>query len=300
MVVPARNEAPFLAGTLASLAATRETDLEVELVVVDDGSDDRDLGIEGFEAAGCSLRVIRLEEHAGVAAARNAGGFAASGDVLVMTDAHVRFVRGWDRIVTERLADDRTVLAGTVTSTYPPFRGYGCSLVIPWMGTRWNPAVPEGDRLVHVASSAATVLGRDLFHRVGGYDAGMVHYGGAEPEFSVRCWLSGARVVSVPELEVLHRFKPRKERVAFLKQVRPALVHNSLRFGLLYLNDAASLQMLRYYAMLFPDHAERALADIDRSDVWRRRAMLRRTLPRDFEWLKATLGLTDHAGGPIP
>ncbi len=300
VIVPAHNEGPHIQGTLDSIVKTRTTGSDLEIVVVDDASDDGGCERLAIDAPGVELNVVRTLERGGIARTRNAGALAAKGDLLVITDAHVRFSRGWDAVVQERLTSDGIVLAGTIAYSQPPFAGFGCSLVVPWMGTRWNTSPPDGVGEVHVASSAATAVTRGWLVALGGYDEGMLTYGGAEPEFSVRCWLAGATVLSVPEFVILHRFKPRIERLEFLNKVRPLLVHNSLRFGLLYLNDAASLQMMRYYAMLYPEHVEWALPMLDASDVWKRRDELRSTLPFDFEWLVSRFNIRDHLGGPLP
>src|SRR5262249_49342143 len=148
----------------------------------------------------------------------------------------------------------------------------------------WNKRRVAGPVEVQVAACPATAMTRELFERVGGYDEGMVMYGAAEPELSVRLWLSGAEIMLLPELRVEHRFKPRQERIAFVKAVREHMVANALRFGLLYAGEAGSLQLLRYYSLKFPLLFEPALAAVERSDVWERRAFLERTLARPFAW----------------
>jgi hypothetical protein len=127
----------------------------------------------------------------------------------------------------------------------------------------------------------------------------MIMYGAAEPEFSLRAWLSGAEVILVPQLLVEHRFKPQQERVAFIRGVREYMVSNSLRFGLLYADEDGALQLLRYYALKFPNLFPRALAIVERSDVWDRRAQLEATLTRPFSWFVDHFGLRDTAGGDI-
>jgi len=152
------------------------------------------------------------------------------------------------------------------------------------MGTRWNKTPPVGTTPVQIAACIGTVLERTLFEKVGGYDSGMILYGAAEPEFSVRCWLTGAEIVSVPELEVYHRFKLKDERDRHVEELRLSIVHNCLRFGLLYLDEVNSLQMLRYFALAFPEQAQEAFSLLESSDVWQRRDFLKSTLTYDFDW----------------
>ena len=163
------------------------------------------------------------------------------------------------------------------------------------MGTNWNDTPNPNSDEVQIAACPATALTRELFTRLGGYDEGMRMYGGAEPEFSVRAWLSGAEVILVPEFVVHHRFKPRTERTTFVQQMRQNLVHNALRFGLIYQSEAGAMQLLRYYAKKFPNHFAHAIAEVDSSDVWSRRAELKQQLLHDFAWYVDRFDLKDQA-----
>jgi len=167
----------------------------------------------------------------------------------------------------------------------------------------------HGDELEHQATAYApprsnclvpgTILERNLFHKIGGYDVGMITYGAAEPEFSLRAWLSGAEIISVPELELRHRFQKQVDATRFLNRHRSILMHNNIRFGLLYLSRASSLQMLRHYAMKFPRNMRKALKLIEAGDVWERRASLQKNLVHDFAWFINKFDLTDQIGLPI-
>jgi glycosyltransferase involved in cell wall biosynthesis len=81
-VVPCRNAAPWLAETLASVL--HQTGPSLELIVVDDGSDDASPAIA--ETAGPRVRLLRQPPR-GVSAARNAGTAAAAGEFLQYLDA---------------------------------------------------------------------------------------------------------------------------------------------------------------------------------------------------------------------
>jgi len=304
VVMPAHNEGARLADTIDSIASGRTTDARVEIVIADDKSDD---DTEGHLRAAwpdlsrhdrLDVHLSRLPERCGVPRARNHAAGLATADVLFITDAHVRFPSGWDALVYKHLRPDR-ILAGAVTQSNTSFVGYGCRLVVPFMGTYWNKEPVRHPAEVQIAACPATVLSRDLFHRIGGYDDGMIMYGVAEPEFSLRAWLSGAEVILIPQLLVEHRFKPQQERVAFVRSVREQMVCNSLRFGLLYADEDGALQMLRYYSLKFPNLFQQALAIVDRSDVWRRRAQLEATLARPFSWFVEHFALRDKAGGEI-
>ncbi len=304
VIMPARNEGARLVETILAIAQARATNARLEFVIADDQSDD---DTEGALRA-CAdvllaepridIKVSRLEERHGVPRARNHAASLATAEVLFITDAHVRFSQGWDAMVLEHTRPDR-MLAGAITEANTPFVGYGCRLVVPFMGTYWNREPLDEPTPVQVAACPATSLPRALFERLGGYDPGMRIYGAAEPEFSVRAWLHGAEILILPDLRVEHRFKPKAEREAFIGEVRPYMVHNSLRFGLLYLSEAGCFELLRYQARKFPNLFPDAIRMVEDSDVWARRATLERERERPFEWFVQRFDLKDQIGGEI-
>jgi glycosyltransferase involved in cell wall biosynthesis len=303
VVIPARNEGGRLAPTIRSIARARTTDARLEFIIADDAStDDTTASLlkavpELLNEKWIDIRVLRLEKQAGIYRARNQAAAEASAEILFGTDAHVRFSRGWDEVVLRRIAPDR-ILAGVTTQKKSGFKGYGCDLVVPFMGTQWrcDPASPSQ---VQVAPCHATVIPRKLFQSLGGYDAGMRLYGAGEPEFSVRAWLHGAEVVICEELQVEHHFKPKSELMKFWSQVRPFWIHNCLRFGVLYLSEAGCLQMMRYHAQKFPEFFPAAMRQLAQSDVLQRRQRLEQTQQRSFDWFVTYFGLRNELGGEI-
>ena len=245
------------------------------------------------------VHVSRLPERSGVAAARNHAAGLANGDILFVTDAHVRFPGGWDELVYRHVRPDRIVAGvGAPSRTRHSSVTDAASSCRSWAPTG-TKGPSRGPPRFEVAACPATVLPRDLFARLGGYDDGMIMYGAAEPEFSVRAWLSGAEIILVPQLAVEHRFKPQQERTAFILGMRQHMVCNGLRFGLLYADEYGALQLLRYYSLKFPNLFREALATVARSDVWARRAQLEDQLPRRFSWFVDHFNLKDQAGGEI-
>ncbi|NDI33558.1 glycosyltransferase [Chengkuizengella sediminis] len=299
IVIPVRNEFDRLVGTIKSIMENGVTACEKEFIIVDDASDDHFYEKIVDEVSEVCIKVFRLDEHVGIPRARNYGVSKAQGDIIFLTDAHVRFSKGWDSYVLNNIEDNR-IIAATICDPKSNLKGYGSHLIVPFMGIRWNQKM-DVDRpsFVQVASSAGTVLTKKLFERIGGYDLGMMIYGGAEPEFSIRAWLSGAEIVSAPSLQVYHRFKTIEEISIFLKGLGTNLIHNNLRFGLLYLSELACLQMIRYFAMLYPKRMQDAVKLLQNGDVWDRRAQLNETLSYDFKWFVRHFNLKDQINQEI-
>lgn len=164
-VLPAYNEADLIAGTIQALdTAARECGLpSYEIIVADDASDDDTARIaaeNGATVVPCSNRQI--------AATRNAGAAAATGDLLVFVDA--------DTVVPAETvaAMLREVGAGAVAG------GSRCWFDEPiprWV--RWiGPYLLEAYARARLTPGAFLFCTREAFDAVGGYDTKL--FGGEE------------------------------------------------------------------------------------------------------------------------
>ena len=198
---------------------------------------------------------------------------------------------GWDAIIRE-YARAKRVLAATIVSDETGGKGFGASLEMSSLTTRWN-VEPAGDLApVQVASSAGMVIERGLYSSLAGFDPGMISYGPHEAEFSIRAWLSGAEVLNLPALEVRHRFRGVAEREATLRANLDLALHNRLRFALLYLPPELVLRIVRDMTTDYPAEAvAKACALVESSDVWRRRSLLRKKELLSFAWFSRKFGL---------
>jgi glycosyltransferase involved in cell wall biosynthesis len=297
LIIPSRNESPVrLIRTIRAFARHRETANPLEAVVVDDASE-KPLRLPRA-VDGVPVRLIRSETRLGVGSARNLAAAHAEREILFGTDAHVTPSHGWDSQIAGSLGP-RQVVAATIADERSGFRGFGCRLVVPFMGTHWVRERPSGAREVQIASSAGFAIRRSYFEELGGFDDGMILYGGYEPEFGLRVWLSGGSCVAASDLVIRHRFKTRASVDAWVAEHRSAMIHNSLRFGFSYMSNAACLQMLRHFSQIFPDHVEQAYAMLDLDGIFRRRRRLKRTLAHDFTWFARKFRLKNQAGGAL-
>jgi glycosyltransferase involved in cell wall biosynthesis len=93
IVIPARDEARTIGRTLDSVFAQDVPGVDLEVLVVDDGSADATAAV----ASGAGARVLRLRRGEGGSpgAARNRGAAAATGDPVVFLDADCAPAPGW-------------------------------------------------------------------------------------------------------------------------------------------------------------------------------------------------------------
>ncbi|HET6566616.1 MAG TPA: glycosyltransferase family 2 protein [Rhodothermales bacterium] len=127
LILCTHNRAEDLRQTLASIAGLEiPEDLSVELILVNNGSDDHTLEVmQAFSMPCMSVRIVQ-EPRPGKARACNAGIRASSGRILLFTDDDVRVPRQWISSMCEPiLKGTADAVAGEVILAH--------HLVKPWM-----------------------------------------------------------------------------------------------------------------------------------------------------------------------
>src|SRR5690349_20726532 len=204
VVVPTRNEGAMLRRTVTALLASLPADAEVD-VVDDQSSDESTKGIDAIPR----LRMIRSHERIGVAAARNLGANAAAGSLLVFSDAHVEPDADWARHFERALTDPSVGAVG------PAILAMGASSDVGY-GRRWKDAALNAQWLPRQAAHpyAVPMLGggframrREVFEETGGFDAGLLLWGGEDLELCARLWMLDYPCLVLPTVRVAHLFR---------------------------------------------------------------------------------------------
>jgi glycosyltransferase involved in cell wall biosynthesis len=203
VVIPARDAAATIGGTLAALVAQQPD----EVIVVDDGS--RDATAAVAERSPVVTRVVR-GAGAGPGAARNAGAALATGDVLAFLDADCVPQPGWLRAGVRALSEADLVQGRT---TPPPDAPLG-----PFDRTLWVVA-PWG-----LFETANLFVRRDLFERLGGFEPWLSPARGKELAedvwFGWRAVRAGARTAFCDEALVHHAVFERGPREYVAERLR--------------------------------------------------------------------------------
>jgi glycosyltransferase involved in cell wall biosynthesis len=286
VIIPVRNEGDRILQAVLSIVSGRSRPFPLEVVVIDDASDDNvceRVNLATEKAPNVRIVTLRLPSWSGIPAARNRGAKVASFPIYFITDGNTRFPLGWDLPIWRHFARHRAI-AVTIHDIASPLRGYGCRLMLPSMGVSWIADAGATAAYVPVAACTGTIIDSSLFHHLGGFDETMPLYGAAEPEFSVRLWLSGYEILNIPELIIYHHFRPKAEHASFCASIRHVLLHNYLRFAVYYLPEDSLSRTIAYYRALYPGDIDATLSIIQNGDAWTRRDKLRNDLPYDFGW----------------
>ena len=294
VVIPVRNEGVRLKEAILSFTNGRSKLFPIEFIIVDDCSTDGCCnGIEkllNYETTCVIINVLRLDTWSGIPFSRNAGANLASAAILVITDANVKACHAWDIPIFRDIKPNR-VLCATIADINSDWKGYGCVLDLPSMGIKWlkNPSIFF--QYTPITPSTGTVIAKQLFLKIGGFDTAMPIYGAAEPEFSVRLWLYGAEIKNVPKLIFYHRFRPDEERGPFLNLINVIQVKNYIRFALLYLPQNEIREGLNYWSNRNNLTFLKAVNQLDQYEIFRRRQFLKTNLLHDFNWFKKKINL---------
>ncbi|HUT26163.1 MAG TPA: glycosyltransferase family 2 protein [Sumerlaeia bacterium] len=183
IVLPVYNERESVAETLRRVQrALADADVQHEIIVVDDGSDDG--SVEAVEAGGVEVRLLRHENNRGYGAALKTGFAAARYNLLAFLDADgsypagelprlIEAARDADMVVGERTGyDDRASWARRLgKAILVPLANYLAGRRIPDLNSgmrvvrrdlveRYWPLLPEGFSLTATLTMALLCAGR--------------------------------------------------------------------------------------------------------------------------------------------
>jgi glycosyltransferase involved in cell wall biosynthesis len=195
VIVPVRNGVRVLGACLEALLRQEWLPTEYEVIVVDDGSTDDTAAIA--EAAGA--RVIS-QPNRGRAAARNAGAFAARGEILLFTDADCEPAPDWVRRMLEPFADPAVQGAKGVYVTRQT------ELIARFSQHELEEKYRRmaGLERIDFVDTYSAAYRRSLFVASGGFDA-RIPAGADDHELSYRLATQGHKLVFQPKAVVRHR-----------------------------------------------------------------------------------------------
>lgn len=217
VVIPAINEGPDLEATLATIVASKTP--PTEIVVVDDASKsplaDRVAPFNRF----CVTRTIRHNKSVGAGKAKSVGMDAATGDLLIVMDSHMRPAFEWiDKLIEAHHKWPDSILCPISWAfEYPhAFEGRGCHIKLHesgcWNGV-WKPHEKDDatGKLLGSVLGGCYCLSKKTMEHIGGYARHSLGWGYEEEFLSLRAYIAGfdCRLVMTP---VEHQYKRTVDR----------------------------------------------------------------------------------------
>lgn len=207
VIVPVYNGAHTIRRCLDALARQSVPASDFEIIIVDDGSQDRTAAVvEAWarEHPESALRLLR-QPNAGPAAARNHGGRMAQNPLLLFTDADCAPQPDWVATMRAPFLTDPAV-AGVKGAYLTEQSG----LVPRFVQAEYEDRYDRMRRLSEIDFIDTYSAGyrRDVFLRTGGFDESYPTASVEDQEFSFRLAAAGHRMVFQPGARVSHIHDP--------------------------------------------------------------------------------------------
>jgi GT2 family glycosyltransferase len=204
-VIPVRNDARRLQVCVNSIKRARRDDVDIEILVADNGSTDN----TAASAREAGARVLTLPGIS-VAEARNRAAREASGSILAFVDADHELDLSWILAAVESLASPEIVAVGApyhapedgtwVQRMYDSFRQHGSSVApVAWLG------------------SGNLAVRRQAFVAVGGFDATLITC--EDVDLCRRLRENGGLILHDPRLRTIHHGDPATLRALFFGEL---------------------------------------------------------------------------------
>ncbi|XP_055533664.1 putative polypeptide N-acetylgalactosaminyltransferase 9 [Wyeomyia smithii] len=254
IVIVFYNEAwSVLVRTVHSILDRSPEKLIKEIILVDDFSYLPHLKVQLKEyfVPYPKVRIIRAEERLGLMRARLLGARSATAEVLTFLDAHVECIEGWLEALLDPVARNwSTIAIPTIdwidendmhlrSENAPSFYGaYDWDLNFGWWG-RWSRKKKPENKMEPFESPAMSgglfSITKRFFEHVGWYDEGFEIYGMENIELSIKSWMCGGRMVTVPCSRVAHI---QKTGHPYMQQTSKDVVRaNSLRLAEVWMDE---------------------------------------------------------------
>uniref|UniRef100_A0A7S4IHY9 Glycosyltransferase 2-like domain-containing protein n=1 Tax=Odontella aurita TaxID=265563 RepID=A0A7S4IHY9_9STRA len=245
VVLPCGFEHEYFARTARSVYLSTPPSILKEIVIVDDASDppleplferafergDVDnggketvLGLADLKKLQEKVKFVRNEEAMGLIGAKQVGAEAATGDIVVFFDCHVKPDPHYWIPFTRNIGENyRRVVVPTITNlntdTWEEFgrpakSGGGLSKCYLTFDAEFKWTTDDTP-YVPIMSGGLLAMSRKWFFEVGGYDRSMHGWGGENLDQSLRIWRCGGEIVSAGDSFVAHMWRDSKHKAKY-------------------------------------------------------------------------------------
>lgn len=228
IVIPVYNRLSLTLQCIESIRGNSYYFHDLEVIIVDDGSDD---GTEnyftGFAGRNDWLVYHRNTENLKFAGACNAGAGLAKGHFLAFLNNDIVVTLNWDKILADVLENDpETWMAGAKllfpdgtiqhAGVYlPELNGFSFGHVYRCFPSDFPPANVEKE--LQCVTAACIMMRNDEFARLGGFDTGFLN-GSEDIDLCLRIDNLGKKIKYLPGCEIIHYESQSEGRLTYSKQ----------------------------------------------------------------------------------
>jgi len=293
VIMSALNE-EYIEQTIGTLLARSSAHLS-EIIIVDDCSDvpvdistykcggDEPVVLQsaritqdGEEFSSPCMRCIRNNERLGLIRSRNIGARAASSDIIISMDPHIKVDPNWLPPIVERLEANYKCIGIPLTRGLNAERWEESPNKDAKTAWRWDLdfywANDDKTDLSPAMAGHCFAFTKRWFDESGGLDDGMEKWGGENIEFSLRTWLCGGSVEIIRESTTAHWFKT--GFVNYSMDGR-SLLHNKARIAEVWLDE---------YKDVFYQTLRKKPGSVEVGDLSKMKDIKRRLQVRPFQW----------------
>lgn len=195
VIIPAYNASKTLE---ACLTALQQQTVAAEIIVVDDGSADHTSAL----AQSYGVTVITFQQNQGRSAARNIGAKAATGDVLLFTDADCEPIPNWIAEMVKPFEHDPTVV-GVKGAYYCKQREPVARFTQLELEEKY--AMMAQQKSISFIDTYAAAYRRDVFLANNGFDKTLTYSMVEDQDFSFRLAAQNHKMVFTPSARVYHQ-----------------------------------------------------------------------------------------------
>ena len=207
------NGKNVITGCIESLIHQDFPTKRYEIIVVDNASSDGSAAL--IESQFHSVKVVRSSYNQGYAGGANLGASYSKGDVLAFVNNDTRLSSNWLATMAPLLneAEGLAVIGSKIflDSSMTTLNHVGG--LISYVGGGFDIGFGQPDRtvaspvsIVGYVSGAALMIPRELFRRLGGFDASYFLYC-EDVDLCWRAWLLGYKVVVQPAATLIHQYQ---------------------------------------------------------------------------------------------